>query len=116
MKSDFESASLHPQSILPRISSSLDMKVTCADTEITTLSAPGKVLLTGGYLVLDPRFTGLVFALNARFYVRIVSTLAPSPGKPTIVVKSPQFLNAIWEYNCRLEDDDGGIKLTQLAS
>lgn len=90
--------------------------MTSADTEITILSAPGKVLLTGGYLVLDPKFAGLVFALNARFYVRIVFTLLPLPGKPTIVVKSPQFLDATWEYNYRLAENDGGTTLTQLSS
>ena len=89
--------------------------MTCADAEITALSAPGKVLLTGGYLVLEPEFTGLVFALNARLYVRIVSTWSPS-GKPTIVVKSPQFLEATWEYDYTLADNDGGIRLTQLSS
>ena len=89
--------------------------MTCADAEITALSAPGKVLLTGGYLVLEPEFTGLVFALNARLYVRIVSTWSPS-GKPTIVVKSPQFLEATWKYDYTLADNDGGIRLTQLSS
>ena len=29
------------------------------------VSAPGKVLLAGGYLVLDRKYTGLVFELSA---------------------------------------------------
>ncbi|CAO3681682.1 unnamed protein product [Umbelopsis vinacea] len=34
----------------------------------TVVSAPGKVLVTGGYLVLDPAYHGLVIGTNARFY------------------------------------------------
>ena len=93
--------------------------MTCGETESTVLSAPGKVLLAGGYLVLDPQFTGLVFALNARIYVQVISSLpssAPSTKNPTIVVKSPQFLEATWEYNYEFAADDGGIKLTQIPT
>jgi phosphomevalonate kinase len=32
------------------------------------ISAPGKVLITGGYLVLDPKYRGCVLTTNARFY------------------------------------------------
>ena len=42
-------------------------------TRETTVSAPGKVLIAGGYLVLDPAYTGLVLATNARFYTNAVS-------------------------------------------
>lgn len=31
-------------------------------------SAPGKVLMTGGYLVLEKPNAGLVLSTNARFY------------------------------------------------
>lgn len=34
----------------------------------TKVSTPGKVLITGGYLVLDPKYSGLVLATTARFY------------------------------------------------
>ena len=96
--------------------------MTCADTEVTTISAPGKVLLAGGYLILDPEFSGLVFALNARIYVQIVFTLpssacsTPSPKVSTVLVKSPQFLEATWEYGYELAKDDCGIRLTQIPS
>ena len=96
--------------------------MTCAVSEVTAFSAPGKVLLTGGYLVLDPKFTGLVFALNARIYVRITSTLpgltssTPSQEESIIVVKSPQFIEATWEYLYELANDDGGVKLNQRSS
>lgn len=35
----------------------------------TAVSAPGKVLLSGGYLVLDRDYTGTVIALDARIHV-----------------------------------------------
>ncbi|KAH9047887.1 Phosphomevalonate kinase [Lactarius hengduanensis] len=39
------------------------------------VSAPGKVLLAGGYLVLDPAYSGVVVSTSSRFYTVI------SPGK-----------------------------------
>lgn len=35
------------------------------------VSAPGKVLITGGYLVLDQQHPGLVLATTARFHTKI---------------------------------------------
>lgn len=111
-------------------------------SSVTALSAPGKVLLTGGYLVLDRNYTGTVFALDARIHV-IVQQLrrghrrgpsasgadtkaAPSAEtqsqKPdgndqddedTIVVRSPQFVDAVWEYGIQRCDDGGGVKVVQ---
>ncbi|RLN88449.1 hypothetical protein BBJ28_00008988 [Nothophytophthora sp. Chile5] len=37
------------------------------------VSAPGKVLLTGGYLVLDEQYSGLVLASTARFYAQVAT-------------------------------------------
>ncbi|KAH7479013.1 hypothetical protein PRIC1_009432 [Phytophthora ramorum] len=37
----------------------------------TCVSAPGKVLLVGGYLVLDEQFSGLVLSSTARFYSQV---------------------------------------------
>jgi phosphomevalonate kinase len=81
----------------------------------TAVSAPGKVLLAGGYLVLDRDYTGLVFGLNARIHVHI-RTLVTSPGVTLeeIVVKSPQFINATWEYGYRVTESHGGIQVSQL--
>lgn len=109
---------------------------------VTALSAPGKVLLTGGYLVLDRDYTGTVFALDARIHV-IVQQLrrghrrgpstssadtkaAPSAetqsqrpdgkdqeAEDTIVVRSPQFVDAVWEYGIQRCDDGGGVKVVQ---
>lgn len=79
------------------------------------VSAPGKVLLAGGYLVLDRAHTGLVFGLDARIHV-LVQDIPTSNG---IVINqftahSPQFLEAVWDYGYRLTERNGGIEVTQL--
>ena len=35
-------------------------------------SASGKALLTGGYLVLDPLYSGMVLSLNAQFHSKLI--------------------------------------------
>jgi len=79
------------------------------------VSAPGKVLLAGGYLVLDRNYTGMVFGLDARIYVHI-KTLPTSPGVTLseIIVRSPQFREAEWRFGYRQTEDDGGVEVTQL--
>lgn len=70
--------------------------------QAVAVSAPGKVLFAGGFLVLDRRHTGLVFGLNARIHVHIEPWLdAPtsSAGTTTVLVQSPQFLDAKWLYD-----------------
>lgn len=81
------------------------------------VSAPGKVFLAGGYLVLDRSYTALVFGLSARIHVS-VQPLATSPGVSLseIIVTSPQFKEATWEYGYRLTENDGGIAVTQLRA
>jgi phosphomevalonate kinase len=57
------------------------------------ISAPGKVLIAGGYLVLDPAYSGVVASTSSRFYTAI------APGNTSrIIVRSPQFINATWTY------------------
>ncbi|KAI1078200.1 Phosphomevalonate kinase [Whalleya microplaca] len=84
-------------------------------TTPTAVSAPGKVLLAGGYLVLDKDYTGLVFGLSARINV-IAQEIKTSPGVQLteIVVDSPQFLKAQWRYGYHLAPENGGIKVIQL--
>ncbi|KAL2675868.1 ribosomal protein S5 domain 2-type protein [Phyllosticta citricarpa] len=81
------------------------------------ISAPGKVLLAGGYLVLDRDYTGLVFGLSARIHV-VVRPLPTGSGVSLseIIVKSPQFVGATWDYGYRLAEDGGGIQVTQLRT
>lgn len=79
------------------------------------LSAPGKVLLAGGYLVLDRQHSGFVFGLSARINV-VAGEIKTTAGVQLteIVVDSPQFLEAQWRYGYRLAEAGGGIKVTQL--
>lgn len=79
------------------------------------VSAPGKVLLAGGYLVLDRSYTGLVLGLSARINV-IAGEILTTEGVQLneIVVDSPQFQDAQWRYGYHLAPEKGGIKVTQL--
>jgi len=61
------------------------------------VSAPGKVLLAGGYLVLDRAHTALVFGLDARIHVHIQDSARAA--KQNIVVVSPQFKHSNWQYS-----------------
>ncbi|KAL1303591.1 hypothetical protein AAFC00_006956 [Neodothiora populina] len=81
------------------------------------VSAPGKVLLAGGYLVLDRTYNGLVFGLNARIHVCVKPFKSLSGVVfSEIIVKSPQFQNAVWEYGYRHAEQDGGMQVTQLTA
>lgn len=67
-------------------------------------SAPGKVLIAGGYLVLEQAFTGLVVGASARFYTVVKPEAESSAG--IITVLSPQFENATWKYKAIAEDNN----------
>ncbi|KAI8048454.1 Phosphomevalonate kinase [Thamnidium elegans] len=69
----------------------------------TIASAPGKVLLTGGYLVLEQEFSGLVVGTSARFYTVIRPQTDLTAG--TITVNSPQFEQALWKYKAIVTQD-----------
>lgn len=108
----------------------------------TALSAPGKVLLSGGYLVLDRNYTGTVFALDARIHVivhqlrrlhrssasslsgtgpanqtsgaeQLQGSTTEDKDDDTIVVRSPQFTDAVWKYSIERFQNRGGVKVTQ---
>ncbi|KZM21714.1 Phosphomevalonate kinase [Ascochyta rabiei] len=82
----------------------------------TAVSCPAKVLVAGGYLVLDRNYTGLVFGLDARIHC-VVEPIKSTSGVSIseIVVKSPQFRDAIWEYGYRAKEADGGIGVNTLS-
>jgi phosphomevalonate kinase len=61
----------------------------------TIVSAPGKVLAAGGYLVLDQQYPGVVISTSSRFYT-VIQTASTANQ---IVVRSPQFHQAEWKYN-----------------
>lgn len=46
----------------------------------TCISAPGKVLVAGGYLVLDQAYEGLVLATSSRFYTVVRDAAAAPTG------------------------------------
>lgn len=67
------------------------------------VSAPGKVLFTGGFLVLDRKHTGLVLGLDARIHVHVEewkSTEVKDRQSQSVLtlVQSPQFQDARWLY------------------
>jgi hypothetical protein len=82
----------------------------------TAVSCPAKVLVAGGYLVLDRNYTGLVFGLDARIHC-IVEPIKSTSGVSIseIVVKSPQFRDAIWEYGYRTKEHDSGVTVHTLS-
>lgn len=80
----------------------------------TAVSAPGKVLLAGGYLVLDRAYSGLVFGLSARIHVIVEdSGDSSTQRKDEILVRSPQFQNASWRYTYHVSKDHGGVEVVQ---
>lgn len=72
-------------------------------------SAPGKVLLAGGYLVLDRKYTGLVFGLSARIHV----VVQENEGD-LVVVKSPQFKEAEWRYKLIDLQNGAAVEVKQM--
>lgn len=81
----------------------------------TIISAPGKVLLAGGYLVLDPAYTGLVVATSSRFFASIKPTTDPCPsGLARVRVRAGQFpaAQSTWTYTVT----DAGVEGADAAS
>ncbi|RIA82680.1 phosphomevalonate kinase [Glomus cerebriforme] len=68
----------------------------------TVVSASGKVLVAGGYLVLDRKYDGIVIGISARFYTVIFSG---KNGK--FSVYSPQFDDGQWDYQVNLKSLGG---------
>lgn len=85
------------------------------ETPTVAVSAPGKVVLAGGYLVLDQAHKALVLGLSARINV-VAATIynGPVPHVSEIFVTSPQFLNAEWRYGFQFGSDDAGVTVTQV--
>ncbi len=84
------------------------------------VSAPGKVLFTGGFLVLDRQHTGLVLGLNARIHVHVAAWETSSTNQKGrflgrgILVQSPQFKDARWLYEEHRSGDHATISVTQV--
>ncbi|BFZ54245.1 phosphomevalonate kinase [Savitreella phatthalungensis] len=69
-------------------------------------SCPGKVLLVGGYLVLDERYSGLVLSLNARIYSKVTRIAGDAAEDWQVTVTSPQFSDAHWVVSASGSDDE----------
>lgn len=79
----------------------------------TVVSSPGKVLLAGGYLVLDPAYSGVVVSTSSRFYTVVQPGEPGHGGRPILIsVRSPQFVNATWVYE--LDISDSAVRVEQL--
>lgn len=82
----------------------------------TAVSSPGKVLLAGGYLVLDPKYSGVVVGTSSRFYTVVAALPADASraqGPIQIRVRSPQFVDATWIY--LVHADQTGVRVEQTA-
>ncbi|KDO20867.1 hypothetical protein SPRG_14098 [Saprolegnia parasitica CBS 223.65] len=61
-------------------------------TTMTRVSAPGKVLIAGGYLVLEPQYAGAVLAASSRFHTAVSLDASATPSSAlAVTVHSPQF-------------------------
>lgn len=84
----------------------------------TVVSSPGKALIAGGYLVLEPAYSGVVVSTTSRFYA-VIDTISESPasvpdGPIQIRVRSPQFLDATWVYFVEFDGPDV-VRVEQVA-
>lgn len=89
----------------------------------TVASCPGKVLLAGGYLVLNRQHRGLVVSTPSRFYTVVRSADSSSAdaseggsapersgdGVPIKVV-SPQFEDGRWDFVARGEESQWRVE------
>jgi phosphomevalonate kinase len=87
---------------------------------VACISAPGKVLVAGGYLVLEHPNLGISVATSSRFYttIQLQPLEANTPASPsclTIVVESPQFYTTYtYTYNPATNKVTGNGKSSNL--
>ncbi|GAA5878205.1 hypothetical protein JCM8547_003155 [Rhodosporidiobolus lusitaniae] len=90
----------------------------------TVVSCPGKVLLAGGYLVLDRAFNGLVIGVPSRFFGVVRDAPADDAhagqvqrgdveDRIRITVCSPQFDDGRWEYEATRTDGEWVVTAVQ---
>jgi len=104
-------------------------------TKSTTVSAPGKILLAGGYLVLESPNVGVVLAVDKKFYSTVVQRPKttttttkedeePDTKKPKVAnvttsleikVHSPQF-DATWYYLANTTRGTSGSTTTKIMA
>ena len=70
---------------------------------VVTVSAPGKVLIAGGYLVMEEEKIGVTISTTSRFFTSIKTRNVVSPNRVNalhVCVLSPQFYS---EYHYLLD-------------
>lgn len=77
-------------------------------------SAPGKALLVGGYLVLDPRYSSYVVALSSRMHAIVTEVKSSDPEGIKITVRSSQFNGDEWNYEVKGEKGSQNFKLSEV--
>lgn len=84
---------------------------------VKAFSAPGKALLAGGYLVLDPKYDSYVTALSSRMHAIAQDTQDSNLNElNTIIIRSPQFENGQWQYHLKNGDFSSIIELNNLQN
>lgn len=83
-------------------------------SDARAFSAPGKALLVGGYLVLDPQYKAYVIGLSARMHAVIRSTRDDHFPNTLVLVKSAQFDNQQWKYT--LNKKTGFVPIEETSS
>jgi phosphomevalonate kinase len=72
------------------------------ENDAIVCSAPGKVLITGGYLVLESPNGGLTCAVTARFYTTLSTTSSEKNDKDSLQLKinveTPQVTDEVLSY------------------
>ncbi|CEO97810.1 phosphomevalonate kinase [Plasmodiophora brassicae] len=73
------------------------------DGSIVICSAPGKVLLTGGYLILDRHYSGVVVSTSSRMTCRLGSIRPGSHTDTVVVLLAPQLASEpfLWKVSDR---------------
>ncbi|KAJ1497688.1 phosphomevalonate kinase, partial [Coelomomyces lativittatus] len=85
------------------------------------VSVPGKVLIAGGYLVLDSKYFGIVAATTSRFYTIVTQQPFPcptlaSPQHFRVTVHSPQFTDPPREYTFFKEPTTQNLRLLDVSA
>lgn len=75
-------------------------------------SSPGKALVAGGYLVIDPQYKAFVIALSTRIHAVIKANplTATESEISTITINSPQFEKGTWVYQYNYKDISGTLR------
>jgi phosphomevalonate kinase len=74
------------------------------------VSSPGKVLITGGYLILDHRHYGCVLTTDSRFYCALQEEYLPDYQTQSndwmIHVHAPQFKDTRYAFQLHIHENE----------